>query len=183
MEKLTRLLNVKLLNFSSSWPFWLFWGYIISTISRRHGRVAFRKPYFIKMLVFSASICYSILKDGNILVYWSFFPAFTHNPFGRETGLFHPQWYHTARESYFYNIMFKYHWAHKTNVFTRAIAGHSYKIDIHAFFLAGRMKTEHLGLLDLFPITVRTQRLRPGRQEESILRQLQQEVSGQSRVS
>lgn len=79
--------------------------------------------------------------------------------------------------------MFKYRWEHKANVFTQVIAGHSYKMNTLGFLLAGRMEAEHLGPLDSFPMTVRTQRLRTRRQEESILRQLQQEVSGQSRVT
>lgn len=65
----------------------------------------------------------------------------------------------------------------------QVIAGHSDKIYTRGFLLAGKKETEHLGPLDSFPMTVKTQRLRARRQEESILRQLQQEVSGQSRVT
>lgn len=91
---------------------------------------------------------------------------------GDRLAFFLPWWHDTkiAMKSYFHNIMFKYDLGHKTNVFTPALAVHSHKIDTGAFLLAGGTWTERLGFLDLFPLTVRTQRLRTGRQEESILR-------------
>lgn len=79
-------IKVKLLKFSSSWGILAFFGFTHKCHGKETG-VAFRKPYSIKMLVFAANICYSILQDGNILAYWSFWPIFTHNPFGRQTGL------------------------------------------------------------------------------------------------
>lgn len=63
-------IKVKLLKFSSSWAIFDF--FFFGSTHKCHDKetgVAFRKPYSIKMLVFAVNICYSILKDENILVY------------------------------------------------------------------------------------------------------------------